>query len=62
MDLNGGDGFYCTNERSMCFGLGSISKGLLQLSWPSGVTQSFSFDGETTLTVVEAESERQHEN
>lgn len=57
MDLNGGDGFYCTNERSMCFGLGSISIGQLQISWPSGVTQSISFDGETTLTVVEPESE-----
>ena len=53
MDLNGGDGFYCTNEQTMCFGLGARSKGQLQIAWPSGVTQSISFDGESILTVVE---------
>jgi enediyne biosynthesis protein E4 len=56
MDLNGGDGFYCTNERTMSFGLGSNSKGKLQITWPSGVMQSISFDGESMLTVVEPEN------
>jgi hypothetical protein len=55
MDLNGGDGFYCTNERTLCFGLGASSSGKLQISWPSGVTQSISFDGEVALTIIEPE-------
>ncbi len=53
MDLNGGDGYYCTNERTMCFGIGSSSSGQVQILWPSGVTQSISFDGESKLMVVE---------
>ena len=53
MDLNGGDGFYCTNDRTLSFGLGTNTDGQLEIRWPSGANQSISFAGESTLTVVE---------
>ena len=52
-DITGGDGFYSTNEKTLCFGLRSESSGQVLIYWPSGSTQKVVFQGEKDLIAIE---------
>ena len=52
-DITGGDGFYSTNEKTLCFGLRTESRGEVLIHWPSGSTQKVVFHGEKDLIAIE---------
>lgn len=53
-DLKGGDGYYCSNERTLCFNASMSLTNSLEIRWPSGLTQTLSLNGKVgELTILE---------
>jgi hypothetical protein len=57
--VTAGDGYLCTNENLVCFGLGRVEKiDSIEIQWPSGKRQSFNqVPIDSRLLIIEGEAE-----